>query len=98
MPPETRDKLDVRKCAHIAKVVLMTLFAGYAASRCEELLIKDNMYDTFGKYTWYHDFLLILKYTYGSLSSLMFYLLVFHKYNRETQNEDLEHRSRAAGR
>lgn len=98
MSSETRDKLDARKFAHITKVVLMTLFAGYAASRCEERLIKDSILDFFGQYARHHNFLFILKYTYGSLSSLMFYLLVFHKYDKKAQHKELEHRNRAVGR
>lgn len=60
----------------------MTLFVGYAASKCEESLMMDNMFGIFGQYNWYHTFLFTLKYTYGTMSALVFYFLIFHKYKK----------------
>ena len=85
MSSQTRNKLDVRKFAQGTKIILMTLFAGYAASKCADSLLKDTTIGAISHYRWYHNFLFILKYTYGMISSLGFYMLIFHKYDKNTQ-------------
>jgi hypothetical protein len=85
MSSETQNKPDVRKLVHLTKIILMTLFVGYAASHCEGLVIGDNMFGMFGKYSWYENFLFTLKCTYGTFSSIVFYFLVFYKTPKEAR-------------
>ena len=56
MLPQISAKFDVKRVLCMAKVIALTLFAGYAATKSEWRMIKDSVFDKFGQYNWYYEF------------------------------------------
>jgi len=80
-----RARFDAKQCAYIAKIILMTLFAGYAAAHSAGVIIKESMLGNIDQYYWHIKYLYIFKIIYGVASGGIFYLLMFHKYNRNSR-------------
>jgi len=78
-------KFDAKQFAHTAKIILMTLFTGYAAAHSAGAIIKNSMLENIHQYYWYMEFLLFFKIIYGVASGGIFYIFILHKNSRNSR-------------